>query len=69
LSGQLLRVVGKDHRGRPFAAGVEAEDGRVVRAAPILWRALMGCTGDEFVTCCKARGWEWTAHPYDTLDT
>jgi hypothetical protein len=69
LSGVLLRVVGQDHQGREFVAGVDAEDGRVVRAAPILWRALMGCTGEEFVACCAARGWEWTAHPYDAADT
>jgi hypothetical protein len=69
LSGVLLRVVGRDHRGRPFVAGADAEDGRVVRAAPILWRALVGCAGHELVARCAARSWEWTAHPYDTPDT
>ena len=51
---KLIRVV-----SRTFVAGCIAHDGRIVRAAPILRRHLMGLDGKAFVACCKARGWAW----------
>lgn len=51
----LVRVVAPT-----FVAGIEAdESGRVVSAAPILRRALLGKTGAEVAAICAARGWRW----------
>ena len=50
----LLRILAPH-----FVAGVEYENGRVVRAAPILRRALLGKTGAEVAAVCRRRGWSW----------
>lgn len=41
-----------------FTAGVEARDGRIVRAAPIV-RYMVGWTGDRFAAYCRHKGWAW----------
>lgn len=57
--GVLVRIVAPH-----FVAGVDAEDGRVVRAAPIL-RYMLDWDGVRVAGYCAQKGWAWTAHPYD----
>lgn len=41
-----------------FVAGIDAEDGRVVEAAPIL-RYMIGWTGPQVAAYCTRKGWTW----------
>lgn len=50
---QLVRIVAPF-----FVAGIEAQDGRVVRAAPIL-RYMRGWDGARVASYCASRGWDW----------
>jgi hypothetical protein len=42
-----------------FYAGLVAEDGRVVRAAPIL-AYMLGWSGERVAAYCRRKGWSWT---------
>jgi len=53
----LASVEGKDHKGRPFTAGVVLWDDRVVVTAPILRRALACKTRDQVRDICARNGW------------
>jgi hypothetical protein len=40
-----------------FVAGFEAVDGKVIRAAPILWKRLAGKSVAQAMEYCHRRGW------------
>lgn len=44
-----------------FVAGLVAEDGRVIEAAPIL-KYMMGWTGRQVRLYCEQRGWTWISY-------
>ena len=43
--------------GPGFCAGVVARDGRVIEAAPIVKRRVMGLDGRGLVALCRTKGW------------
>jgi hypothetical protein len=49
----LIRIVAPH-----FVAGLEAEHGRVVRAAPIL-RYMLGWEGARVAGYCRSKRWTW----------
>jgi hypothetical protein len=49
----LIRIVAPH-----FVAGIEARDGRVIRAAPIL-AYMLGWDGARVAQYAKRRGWTW----------
>jgi hypothetical protein len=53
VSRVLVRIVAPH-----FVAGVEADNGRVVRAAPIL-HYMLGWTGGRLASYCARKGWTW----------
>ena len=57
--GTLVRI-----EAPHFVAGLDAEGGRVVRAAPIV-RYMIGWDGRRVARYCASKGWAWTAQPYD----
>lgn len=54
----LLRVVAPH-----FVAGLVVRDGRVVEAAPILRRHVMGLDGRRFAALCARMGWSFERVP------
>lgn len=49
----LVRIVAPH-----FVAGIEAENGRVIIAAPIL-RYMLGWSGKRVASYCAKKGWTW----------
>ena len=48
-----------------FCAGVIHDDGRIVKAAPIV-RYMLGWSGKEFNTYCARKGWTYQHVPQVT---
>ena len=57
----LAQVEGRDHKGRPFCAGIVLWDDVVVEAAPIVhYMKRQRWTRDQVRDYCAKRGWTVT---------
>lgn len=57
MSDVLVRITAPH-----LVAGLQARDGRVVRAAPIL-RYMLGWDGSRLADYCERKGWTWEIVP------